>query len=111
MGTQNPLDLAGTYPLPLVQLDRFLLKIPMTYVDSETELAIVKDSESIAENASCAAPVVTRQQVLDARKAAAEVTISESLLKAIVDIVQATRTSPLLQFGASTDLRLCLREH
>jgi MoxR-like ATPase len=34
LGTQNPLDIAGTYPLPQVQLDRFLLKIPMSYVDS-----------------------------------------------------------------------------
>jgi MoxR-like ATPase len=38
MGTQNPLDMAGTYPLPQVQLDRFLLKVPMSYVDSATEL-------------------------------------------------------------------------
>ena len=50
LGTQNPLDLAGTYPLPLVQLDRFLLKIPMTYVDKDTELEIVSKADEIRQN-------------------------------------------------------------
>ncbi|MCB0324685.1 MAG: AAA family ATPase, partial [Bdellovibrionales bacterium] len=50
MGTQNPLDLAGTYPLPLVQLDRFLLKVPMRYVGADTELEILRESDEIKSN-------------------------------------------------------------
>ena len=49
VGTQNPLDFAGTYPLPLVQLDRFMFKIPMSYVDRETEISSLQDHSQIIE--------------------------------------------------------------
>ncbi len=109
MGTQNPLDLAGTYPLPLVQLDRFLLKVPMKYVSAETELEILQQSEAIAKISEEITPCVTRSQLLGARQAATSVTIQPSILQAIVDIVQASRTSPLLQFGASTRAAIMLK--
>jgi MoxR-like ATPase len=109
MGTQNPLDLAGTYPLPLVQLDRFLLKIPMKYVDARTELEIVQQSEQIANNSLSVSPVVSRSEVLAAREAAKSVEINEGILRTIVEITQATRTSPLLQFGASTRAAIMLK--
>lgn len=109
MGTQNPLDLAGTYPLPLVQLDRFLLKIPMKYVDAATELEIVQQSEQIKSNSESVSPVVSRAEVLAAREAAKQVEINDSILKTIVEITQATRTSPLLQFGASTRAAIMLK--
>src|SRR5215831_14558127 len=41
IATQNPLDLAGTYPLPVAQLDRFLFKIRMTHIDRDAELAVL----------------------------------------------------------------------
>lgn len=109
MGTQNPLDLAGTYPLPLVQLDRFLLKVPMKYVSAETELEILQESDVIAKTSEEIQPCVTRSQLLRAREAASNVTIQGSILQAIVDIVQASRTSPLLQFGASTRAAIMLK--
>ena len=109
MGTQNPLDLAGTYPLPLVQLDRFLLKVPMKYVAPDTELEIIKESAIIEESSRSLEPVITRQNILDAQHAASEVTIAESLLRAIVAIVQSTRNNPLLQFGASTRAAIMLK--
>ncbi len=109
IGTQNPLDLAGTYPLPLVQLDRFLLRVPMKYVDAATELQILHDAEQIRAFTEDVAPVVTRQEILDARKAAESVNIAPALLQAIVDIVQSTRTSTILQFGASTRAAIMLK--
>ena len=109
IGTQNPLDLAGTYPLPLVQLDRFLLKVPMKYVNAETELEIVREAEQIRQNSASVKPVVTRGQILQARAAAASVHINDSLLQAIVNIVQASRNNPLLQFGASTRAAIMLK--
>lgn len=109
MGTQNPLDLAGTYPLPLVQLDRFLLKVPMSYVEASTELEILKESEAINQNAENVKPIVTREQIIAARNAAAQVNISESILNAIVGIVQSTRDNPMLQFGASTRAAIMLK--
>lgn len=110
IGTQNPLDLAGTYPLPLVQLDRFLLKVPMKYVDRVTELEIVKEADVIQQNAQNVQPVVTREQILQARSAAAQVHIAEGILHAIVAIVQATRSSSLLQFGASTRAAIMMKK-
>jgi len=102
IGTQNPLDLAGTYPLPLVQLDRFLFRIPMRYVSAEVELEILRESQEISSAANTLAPVVTRQEILAAQRAAESIQISDSLLKAIVSLVQSTRGNSLLQFGAST---------
>jgi MoxR-like ATPase len=109
IGTQNPLDVAGTYPLPLVQLDRFLLRIPMRYVTPEVELEILKDSHAIAENLTHLSPVVTRAEVLAARSEVEQVEIHPSLLQAIVDLVQETRTSTMLQFGVSTRAALMLK--
>lgn len=109
LGTQNPLDLAGTYPLPLVQLDRFLLKVPMKYVTAETELEILRDADQIQHNSEQVEPVVTREQVLEARRAAREVKIKDEILQAIVQIVQSSRSNPLLQFGASTRAAIMLK--
>jgi MoxR-like ATPase len=109
IGTQNPLDLAGTYPLPLVQLDRFLLRVPMKYVDSDTELEILHESDEIQHNTRNVTPCVTREEVLQARAACQSVHLSEPIVKAIVAIVQETRKSPLLQFGASTRAAIMLK--
>lgn len=109
LGTQNPLDLAGTYPLPLVQLDRFLLRVPMKYVTREVELEILRDAKDIQDFAEHVTPVVTREDILEARQAASEVQISQPITEAIVDIVQSTRTTPTLQFGASTRSAIMLR--
>lgn len=109
IGTQNPLDLAGTYPLPLVQLDRFLLKIPMRYVDRETELEILREIETIQSNVDHIKPVISRAQVLALRNAVAGVHIEAKVLEAIVNIVQETRKNPLLQHGASTRAAIMLK--
>jgi MoxR-like ATPase len=108
IGTQNPLDLAGTYPLPLVQLDRFLLRIPMHYVEAATELEILREAEEIQRLVDNVTPVVSREDVLEAREDAKSVHLADSFLEAIVDIVQATRSNPLLQFGASTRAAIML---
>lgn len=109
IGTQNPLDVAGTYPLPSVQLDRFLLRIPMSYVDSKTELEILKDQNSISEAAQNTKPVASRSDIINAQVASRQVHIAESVRTAIVSIVQATRSHPLIQFGASTRAALMLQ--
>lgn len=110
MGTQNPLDMAGTYPLPLVQLDRFLLKVPMKYVEAATEYEIVRDAELISQSSKNVQPVISREDILEAQSAATSVTIEEHLLKAIVDICQATRNNTSLQFGASTRAAIMLKQ-
>ncbi len=102
LGTQNPLDLAGTYPLPQVQLDRFLLKVPMKYVDRVSELEILKSAGEIQRGVSNIKPVVTREAILEAREVARSVHLKDAVYETIVDIIQDTRTNPIFQFGAST---------
>jgi len=110
VGTQNPLDIAGTYPLPLVQLDRFLFKIPMSYVDRATEINILENHRSIVAAAESLPPACSRGDVLKARAAVANVHLSDELRAAVVEIVQATRDNPALQFGASTRAALMLQQ-
>mgnify|MGYP001477535338 CR=1 FL=1 len=102
IGTQNPLDIAGTYPLPIVQLDRFLFKIPMSYVDKKTEMEILSDYEQISSGTSESSPICSRAEILLARSVVNTVQIAPAIIEAIVDICQATRKAPNLQFGAST---------
>jgi MoxR-like ATPase len=110
IGTQNPLDVAGTYPLPLVQLDRFLLKLPMSYVNAEVEKRILEGHSEIEEKSVSIQSVCTRSDVLQARHACNAVHISDPLRDGIVNIVQATRNNPLLPFGASTRAAIMLQK-
>jgi MoxR-like ATPase len=109
LGTQNPLDMAGTYPLPQVQLDRFLLKIPMAYVDSATECSILEDHSAIRAGSSAPAQICQRADILRARQVCEKIFVAPALREAIVEIVQATRNNPLIQFGASTRAALMLQ--
>lgn len=102
LGTQNPLDLAGTYPLPMVQLDRFLLKVPMSYASADVELEILKEDSKIKELVSHTTPVVTREEVLSVQAQVKNIHISDKILLSIVAIVQNTRQNPLFLHGAST---------
>lgn len=109
IGTQNPLDIAGTYPLPLVQLDRFLLKVPMAYVDAKTEVEILEHHQEIVEAVEHVHHVCTRSEVLSARAACADIYVSPAMRDAIVDIIQSTRKNPAVQYGASTRAALMLQ--
>jgi MoxR-like ATPase len=110
VGTQNPLDVAGTYPLPIVQLDRFLLRVPMSYVSAEIEEEVLATHSTLIKTSQEIHPVVSRSQLLHAREEVERVTVSRELRQAIVEIVQATRVHPLIQFGASTRAALMLQQ-
>ena len=92
-----------------MQLDRFLIKIPMAYVDTATEIAILEAHAEIRHNLMNVEPVCSRGEVLAAREIAEQVFVSPALRRAIVEIVQATRNNPLLQHGASTRAALMLQ--
>ena len=109
VGTQNPLDIAGTYPLPLVQLDRFMFRIPMAYVERSTEISILETHPEIVKTSEEISPVCSREDALLARKAVESVHVSEALRAAVVDIVRTTRNNPLLQYGVSTRAALMLQ--
>jgi MoxR-like ATPase len=109
LGTQNPLDMAGTYPLPQVQLDRFLFKIPMSYVDAITEVEILEKSALIQERSQNIGSVVTREDILKTREVVLKVYSSLPVRQAIVNLVQSTRNNPNISFGASTRAAIYLQ--
>lgn len=74
----------------------------MSYVDAVTELHVLEKEQQIKEMASSITPVVSRDDIISARKASQGIHIRSEIRQAIVDIVQLTRNNPLIQFGAST---------
>jgi MoxR-like ATPase len=103
IATQNPLDLAGTFPLPSPQLDRFLFKIEMKHIDRESELDVLS---SIAERRSGPGqdlPRARRLELLAARRSVEEqVFCAPEIREALVDIAAATREHPHVLQGVST---------
>jgi len=103
--TQNPVEYEGTYPLPEAQLDRFLLKLAVGLPDRAQEIGIL-DRHAAGFNPRDLAAAGIRQVASGAdleagRVAAGGVRISAEVTGYIVDICQATRTSPSLQLGVS----------
>lgn len=89
LATQNPIEQEGTYPLPEAQVDRFMLKVKITYPTREEELVIMRQNlhqEEIELN-----KVVSKEQVLKGRQLLKEVYLDEKIEKYILDIVFATR--------------------
>ncbi len=104
--TQNPIEQQGTYPLPEAQLDRFLFKILMDYPSREEELEIVArhGHHSAMPNVANFAirPVVSAQELAEARDLTARIRLTEPLVEYIVDIIRATRQHPAIETGASS---------
>jgi len=109
MATQNPIEQEGTYPLPEAQVDRFMLKVKVTYPTKDEELKILKRM-SFTTTGLKVQPLVTPQDILRARGVVDEIYMDEKIEKYIVDIVEATRRpqdyslpdlNGLIQYGAS----------
>jgi len=93
MATQNPLEQAGTYPLPEAQLDRFLLHVTLDYPEPEDELIILQrdKSQHFGNDASDKTSPISPDTVLAARKEVAEIYVDEKLERYIIELVNATR--------------------
>ena len=115
--TQNPIEQEGTYPLPEAQLDRFLLKLVVTYPGREEEEAIVRmvieESEPPAID-----PVLSGEQLLAVQAAARSVFIEDRLVAYATELVRATRRpqelglelAPYIEFGASPRASISLAQ-
>ncbi|MFA5850360.1 MAG: ATPase [Bacteroidetes bacterium GWF2_40_14] len=90
MATQNPIEQEGTYPLPEAQVDRFMLKVVVTYPKKEEEKLIIRMNNS--GTFPKANKVLKPEDILRAREVVREVYMDEKIEKYIVDIVFATRT-------------------
>jgi MoxR-like ATPase len=103
IATQNPLDLAGTFPLPAAQLDRFLFKVRMTHIDRASELEVLATYKTRRGGPSDDLRRVTRTEILDARAAIEErVHVAPEIRECLVDIAGTTRSDPRILQGAST---------
>ena len=108
MATQNPIEQEGTYPLPEAQVDRFMLKVVVSYPKKEEERQIIRMNNT--GEFPKAQPVVSPEDIVRARQVVRDVYMDEKIEKYIVDIVYATRTpadynlkelSGLISYGAS----------
>ncbi len=108
MATQNPIEQEGTYPLPEAQVDRFMLKVVVSYPKKEEEKLIVRMNNS--GEFPKASPVLKPEDIVKARKVVRDVYMDEKIERYIVDIVYATRTpadygleklSGLIAYGGS----------
>lgn len=102
IATQNPVEMEGTYPLPAAQLDRFFIKIIFGYVDEETELAIYKDYLGIDNNLHHIHQVLGIDEILFLQEQSENVFVHEEIIKAVRNIVWATRRHQDILLGAST---------
>ncbi|QCR23892.1 MoxR family ATPase [Pontibacter sp. SGAir0037] len=89
LATQNPIEQAGTYPLPEAQLDRFLLYIRIKYPTEQEELNIL--SNTTGTKTAAIRAVITGEEVVTLRQLVREVSISQELLQFVSQIVRATR--------------------
>jgi MoxR-like ATPase len=117
LATQNPLEQEGTYPLPEAQVDRFMMKVVISYPSRAEERAIL-DAMATSEPMQDLRPVVSGAQVLAARRVVNGIHMDEKVRDYIVDLVLATRPptaasldlNGYIQYGASprATINLCL---
>ncbi|MBO7188058.1 MAG: AAA family ATPase [Tidjanibacter sp.] len=109
LATQNPLEQEGTYPLPEAQVDRFMMKVKITYPKKQEERDIIRMNLS---GAGMPKPnrVITPDDIVKAREVVSEVYMDEKIEKYIIDIIFATREpqeyglghlAPMIAYGGS----------
>ena len=89
MATQNPIEQEGTYPLPEAQVDRFLMKVLISYPRKEEEKMIIR--QNLVREQSPVQPLLRPADIIDAQKVVEQIYIDEKIEQYIVDIVFATR--------------------
>jgi len=108
LATQNPIEQEGTYPLPEAQVDRFMLKTVIDYPKMNDEQTIMR--QNLSGGFDTINPVVSVEQIIQARESVKEVYMDEKIEKYILNIIFATRypeeyrlaeLKPLISFGAS----------
>jgi len=108
LATQNPIEQEGTYPLPEAQVDRFMLKVVITYPRKEEEKFIIR--QNLKKEMPKVTPVISPDEIMEVRDIVRQVYIDEKIERYIVDIVFATRfpqdyglnnLREMIAFGAS----------
>ena len=109
LATQNPVEQEGTFPLPEAQVDRFMLKVFLNYLDKDQELEVMRKMSNMDFKYEPKA-ILTFDDIQNIRKEINNITISETLEKYIIELIFATRNpadygltkeADYIQFGAS----------
>jgi MoxR-like ATPase len=100
IATENPVEHAGTFPLPETQLDRFMLRVKIGYPSEEEELHIF-DTQAKQHPLESLGPVVRCDEIVELRQAVQLVYLQKSLKEYMTRIVRATREHPDVKLGAS----------
>ncbi len=105
LATQNPVESQGTYPLPEAQLDRFLLKVDVSYPDRATEKAVLKNYLSGFDPGDLGRiglrQTLSTDRLLEMQRVLGTIEVREELLDYITEIVTRTRNHPSVYVGAS----------
>jgi MoxR-like ATPase len=107
LATQNPVEYAGTYPLPENQLDRFMVRVSLGYPTAAREVEMLS-AHAVADQVLALEPVANAADVIAAQDAARAVHTSERLLRYVVTILEWIREDPRVEFGASPRAGLML---
>ena len=116
MATQNPIDQEGTYPLPEAQVDRFMLKVTITYLEPEEEMEVLTRMGNTSTKIDVAS-VISPQDILRARTVVDEVYVDQKIKEYIIRLVYSTRRpedynlpelKPMIQLGASPRASIAL---
>ena len=107
LATQNPVELAGTFPLPEAQLDRFLFKLSIGYAGRGAEADILRGNSG-GEPIKDLKPLVDTDGIVEMMEWCEGVTVSDPVIYYIIDLVNATREDPALQLGASSRASLAM---
>ena len=109
LATQNPVEQEGTYPLPEAQVDRFMLKVFVDYLDKDAELEVMRRMSNMSFDHEVK-KVLNKNDIFEIRSEINKINISESLERYIIELVFATRKpkdyglndeAGYIQFGAS----------
>ena len=105
IATQNPIEQAGTYPLPEAQLDRFLVRTELGYPDADATVRLLSEA-ALRDRSVNVRPLITPAGVVDRQKLTAGIHVDTSVLQFVNDIATATRHDSQVQVGVS--VRGCL---
>lgn len=107
VATQNPIEYQGTYPLPEAQIDRFLMKINMGYLQVEEEMKVISE-QKIEHPIETLKPVLDLGDILRLQEEIKKIEITPNVLEYIVKLVSATRKKEEIKLGASPRASIAL---
>ena len=100
IATQNPIELEGTYPLPFSQMDRFIIRLKIGYLDKNSEKEMLKAQKESLPIKNIES-VISCSDLIDIQESVKHIKISDELYEYLVSIVRKTREVDFLEYGAS----------